>query len=127
MRHPTDVPYPLVDATLAFFSLAVVSPTHGGMLIGAGVIPTLIELIKDTNSSHGGVSQLHISTDLDKQLTHCVQYVARAIGLMDTIIYTNPNVFGLFCNAGGLEVLNSRITVRPSEPYYALDLPTDRY
>lgn len=52
----TDVPYPLVDATLAFFSLAIVSPTHGSMLIGAGIIPTLIELIKDTNPAHGGVS-----------------------------------------------------------------------
>jgi hypothetical protein len=53
-----DVPHLLVDATLSFVSFAASAPHFGNMLIGAGIIPTLIELIKVTIPRRGGVSYL---------------------------------------------------------------------
>ena len=85
-----DVPYPLVDATLAFLAYAVTASGH--MLIGAGLVTALIDLVKITDPKRGG-------------------FVARAIGLLDSVIYANPNAFDIFCNAGGLDVLNGRIIV----------------
>lgn len=59
-----------MDATLSLLSLAVVAPSHGNMLVGAGIIPTLIELIKDTNPKHGGVSHKDKATSRYGGLTY---------------------------------------------------------
>lgn len=40
------------------------------------------------------------------------QYVARGIGLTDSILYGSANAFSIFLNAGGVTVMIDRIKVR---------------
>ncbi len=55
------------------------------------------------------MSQLRVGRKLTGP---AAQYVARAIGLTDSMLYTHQNAFQIFCNAGGLDVVISRISVR---------------
>lgn len=101
-----------MDATLTFISFAASTQTYSHMLVGAGIIPTLVDLIKTTNEDRASVSR--ISSTLDgTQPTDGVwlQYVSRSIGLLDNVIYANPNAFGIFSGANGVDVLNERVSV----------------
>ena len=40
------------------------------------------------------------------------QIVVKSINLLDHVVYSNPNGFTIFRNAGGLEALTDRIQVR---------------
>ncbi|KAJ9092936.1 hypothetical protein QFC21_006648 [Naganishia friedmannii] len=85
-------PHELVDSVLTFVAYLASSSGYGNMLVGAGLVPLIIDLIKVTHHARGG-------------------YVARAIGLIDNMMYTSNNAFNIFCNANGLQTLNRRITV----------------
>lgn len=85
-------PHELVDSILSFVAFLAASSGYGNMLVGAGIIPVIIDLVKVTHPARGG-------------------YVARAMGLIDNMMYTSNNAFNIFCNASGLETLNHRITV----------------
>lgn len=93
-RLATDegAPHELVDSVLSFVAFLATSSGYGNMLVGAGIIPVIIELVKVEHPARGG-------------------YVARAMGLIDNMMYTSNNAFNIFCNASGLETLNHRITV----------------
>ncbi|GHJ84973.1 hypothetical protein NliqN6_1375 [Naganishia liquefaciens] len=85
-------PHELVDSVLSFVAFLATSSGYGNMLVGAGIIPVIIDLVKVEHPARGG-------------------YVARAMGLIDNMMYTSNNAFNIFCNAQGLETLNHRITV----------------
>ncbi|KAJ9117613.1 hypothetical protein QFC22_004463 [Naganishia vaughanmartiniae] len=85
-------PHELVDSVLSFVAYLASSSGYNNMLVGAGLVPLVIDLIKVTHPARGG-------------------YVARAIGLVDNMMYTSNNAFNIFCNASGLQTLNHRITV----------------
>jgi E3 ubiquitin-protein ligase HUWE1 len=85
-------PHELVDSVLSFVAFLAASSGYGNMLVGAGIIPLIIDLIKVEHPARGG-------------------YVARAMGLIDNMMYTSNNAFNIFCNANGLQTLNHRITV----------------
>lgn len=51
-----DVPHALMDATLTFISFAASTQTYSHMLVGAGIIPALVDLIKTTNEDRASVS-----------------------------------------------------------------------
>ncbi|KAJ9104930.1 hypothetical protein QFC19_003725 [Naganishia cerealis] len=85
-------PHELVDSLLTFVAYLASSSGYGNMLVGAGIVPLIIDLVKVTHPARGG-------------------YVARAIGLIDNMMYTSNNAFNIFCNASGLQTLNHRITV----------------
>lgn len=93
-RLGTDqgAPHELVDSVLSFVAFLAASSGYGNMLVGAGIIPLIIDLIKVEHPARGG-------------------YVARAMGLIDNMMYTSNNAFNIFCNANGLQTLNHRITV----------------
>lgn len=91
LQQGKEVASDLVDSVLSFLSFAVTAQTFGTMLVGAGIIGILLEIIKITDPAKGA-------------------YVARAAGLLDSVIYSNTNAFTLFCNVNGLEIFNNRIT-----------------
>jgi hypothetical protein len=85
------------------------------MVVGAGIIPLLIELTKVENPARASV-RFH-SSIFDAKLqypddTWWSQYVARGIGLTDSILYGSANAFSIFLNAGGVTVMIDRIKVR---------------
>ncbi|PWN48958.1 DUF913-domain-containing protein [Violaceomyces palustris] len=82
-----------VDSLLGFVAFVTSTGAGSGMIVGAGLVPILVDLVKVQNPN-----------------TYMVQRtVSRAIGLIDSVIYAYPPAFQLFCGAQGLVVLVDRI------------------
>ncbi len=82
-----------VDSVLSFVAFIASSSVGSHMIVGAGLIPLLVELVK-----------------ISKPDCYMVQRtISRAIGLVDSLTYAVPQAFDLFCNARGLDVVVDRI------------------
>ncbi|GAN06879.1 conserved hypothetical protein [Mucor ambiguus] len=83
-------PQPFLDALFTFVSYLLQTQPGGQMLMSAGIIPTLVQLVGN-----------HQYTQLKN--------VAKVVGLIDTIVNSFATSFSAFCNANGLDTLLNRI------------------
>lgn len=84
------VAHDVVDALFAFLSSINSMPLQGNQLIGAGLIPLLLEMFKTKGDRRG-------------------QYIPRACGLIDSAYFTHPQALQAFNNADGINVYVTRI------------------
>ncbi|PWY99341.1 hypothetical protein BCV70DRAFT_162691 [Testicularia cyperi] len=82
-----------VDSVLSFVAFICSGSLGSHMIVGAGLIPLLIELVRIRNPDRYMVQRT----------------VSRALGLVDSLAFAVPQAFDLFCNARGLDVLVDRI------------------
>ena len=67
-------------------------PSSGNMIVGAGLIPVLIQAIEN-------------------RLPNRLYLVSKTMQLLDNVLYGYTNAFTLFCNARGVDILVDRIEV----------------
>ncbi|CDS01035.1 hypothetical protein, partial [Sporisorium scitamineum] len=82
-----------VDSVVSFIAFVGTSSSASHAIVGAGLIPLLVDLINIPNPDRYMVQRT----------------VSRAIGLIDGLTYAVPQAFDLFCNARGLDVVVDRI------------------
>ncbi|SPO39716.1 related to E3 ubiquitin protein ligase TOM1 [Pseudozyma flocculosa] len=81
------------DALFSFVALIASTGAGSHMIVSAGLVPILVDLIKVRNPN-----------------TYMVQRtVSRALGLLDSVVYSVPHAFDLFVAARGLDALVDRI------------------
>lgn len=83
-------PQPFLDALFTFVSYLLQTQPGGQMLMSAGVIPTLVQIVGNHHYTQ-------------------IKNVAKVVGLLDTIVNSFATSFSAFCNAGGLDTLLNRI------------------
>lgn len=82
-----------VDSIMTVVAYLTTTVSGSNMVIGAGLIPHLVELVR-----------------LSSPDVYLVQRTAsRVVGLLDSVMYSYPPAFDLFCNAQGIEVVVQRI------------------
>ncbi len=82
-----------VDSVLSFVAFIASTSVGSHMIVGAGLIPLLIEIANIPNPHRYMVQRT----------------ITRALGLIDSLAYAVPQAFDLFCNARGLDVVVERI------------------
>ena len=87
-----DVPQGFTEALLGFISFLATHTAGGNMLIGAGIIPLLIQVTKNELSSR-------------------LVVVSKTMTLIDNILYGYPNAFQIFVSSGGIQVMVDRVKV----------------
>ncbi|CDZ98238.1 E3 ubiquitin-protein ligase/Putative upstream regulatory element binding protein [Phaffia rhodozyma] len=85
-----DPPFDLVDSLVSMLTFLVSTPSYSNMIVGAGLVPMLVQLVQNNLLSRAPA-------------------VTKAINLIDHVIYSNSNGFTLFHNAGGLDALINKI------------------
>ncbi|KAF0392672.1 E3 ubiquitin-protein ligase HUWE1 [Gigaspora margarita] len=83
-------PQEYYDALFALISYIITTQTGGTMVISAGIVPTLLQLLNNKNS-------------------HQLKNVTKAVGILDSLVYGFNTSFTSFCNANGVRVLVDRI------------------
>ena len=91
-----EVPQLFIDALLSFVIYIASHAAGGNMLVGAGLIPLLIQLIEN-------------------KLPQRLNVVSKAMQLFDNALYGYANAFQVFCHSHGVEALTDRIQVRTLE------------
>lgn len=92
-------PHNFVEALLSFVTFIASHASGGNMIVGAGLIPLLIQI-------------------LENRLPTRLQVVSKTMQLIDNVLYSFANAFTLFCNSHGVEALVDRIEV--STPLYPM-------
>ncbi|CAD6899036.1 unnamed protein product [Tilletia controversa] len=84
-----------VDSVFGFtaFLSSIPAPTGSGMAMSSAVLPLLIKLVATP----------------DPEMYMVQRTITRAVGLIDSIISTQPNAYATYTNAHGVETLVSRI------------------
>lgn len=88
----STLPNSFVEALISFVTFIASHASGGNMIVGAGLIPLLIQLIENKVSSR-------------------LSIVSKAMQLVDNVVYGFPNAFQLFCNARGIDAVVQRIEV----------------
>jgi len=88
----SQLPNSFVEALLAFITYITQHAGGGNMVVGAGLVPLLVQIIEN-------------------RLAQRLQMVSKAMQLVDNIVYGYSNAFQLFSNARGVTVLVDRIQV----------------
>ncbi|OCH84897.1 hypothetical protein OBBRIDRAFT_891524 [Obba rivulosa] len=86
----STLPQSFVEALLSFLTFLSAHASGGNMVVGAGLIPLLIQIIEN-------------------RLPNRLYVVSKTMQLIDNVLYGFTNSFQLFCNARGVEVLVDRI------------------
>lgn len=94
-RPDSRLPHSFVDAMLTFVTLLASHQIGGNMVVGAGLIPLLVQLV-------------------DNKLPERLQIVPKTTQLLDNILYSLNNALQLFIGARGVETLVDRIEVMSS-------------
>ena len=93
VAQPTStLPQAFVEALFSFITFLATHSTGGNMIVGAGLIPVLIQAIEN-------------------RLPNRLYLVSKTMQLLDNVLYGYTNAFTLFCNARGVEILVDRIEV----------------
>lgn len=87
------IPQPFVEALLSFVTYIATHASGGNMVVSAGLIPLLIQII-------------------EARLPNRLYAISKTMQLLDNVLYGYTNAFQLFCNAHGVEALVGRIEVR---------------
>ncbi|KAI8340111.1 hypothetical protein BC941DRAFT_468384 [Chlamydoabsidia padenii] len=90
--HPGSEGFPddFLEALFTLLLFVLETQPGGQMLMTAGIIPTLLNIVDNQDSIH-------------------LKNVTKVIGLLDTIVATLTTSFSAFCNANGLDILLNRI------------------
>jgi E3 ubiquitin-protein ligase HUWE1 len=94
----STIPHSFVEALLSFITFIASHASGGNMVVGAGLIPLLVQL-------------------LENRLSHRLPVISKAMQLVDNILYGYTTGFSIFCAARGVDVLVDRIEVSPSQFY----------
>lgn len=86
------IPATFVDALLSFVTFIAANAAGGNMVVSAGLVPLLIQLIENP-------------------LPNRLPVVSKAIVVIDNILYGYTNAFQLFVNARGVDITVDRIKV----------------
>lgn len=89
----STLPHSFAEALLSFVTFVASHAAGGNMVVGAGLVPLLIQVIEN-------------------RLPHRLPVVSKTMQLVDNVLYSFTNAFQLFCTARGVEVLVDRIEVR---------------
>ncbi|KAJ3790759.1 hypothetical protein GGU10DRAFT_281593 [Lentinula aff. detonsa] len=84
------IPHSFVEALLSFVTFIASHASGGNMIVGAGLIPLLIQI-------------------LENRLPTRLQVVSKTMQLIDNVLYSFANAFTVFCNSHGVEALVDRI------------------
>jgi E3 ubiquitin-protein ligase HUWE1 len=87
------LPHSFAEALLSFVTFIASHASGGNMVVGAGLIPLLIQVIEN-------------------RLPHRLPLVSKTMQLVDNVLYSFTNAFQLFCASRGVDVLVDRIEVR---------------
>ncbi|GLB37041.1 putative protein with domain of Unknown Function (DUF913) [Lyophyllum shimeji] len=86
----STLPQSFIDALLSFVSFISSHSSGGNMIVGAGLIPLLIQAI-------------------DNKLPNRLPVLSKTMQLVDNILYGFTNAFNIFCSSRGVEALVNRI------------------
>lgn len=86
----STIPHSFVEALLALVTFLASHAAGGNMVVAAGLIPLLIQII-------------------DNRLPQRLMMVSKTMQLVDNVLYGFTNAFQLFCNNHGVETLVDRI------------------
>ncbi|KAG0010498.1 hypothetical protein BGZ80_001435, partial [Entomortierella chlamydospora] len=92
-----------LDAMFAFISFIISSQTGGNMVISAGIVPVLLQLLANKHPTQ-------------------LKNVTRSVTILDSLNYGYTTAFMSFCSSGGLNSLVARIK---EEVDYSLSLVKD--
>lgn len=97
VAHPDcTLPHAFADALISFVTYLASHAQGGGMIVGAGLVPLLIQVI-------------------DNRLPQRLPMVSKAMQLVDNVLYSFTNAFTLFCAGKGVDVLVDRIAFEIDE------------
>lgn len=88
----SNIPQPFVEGLLSFVTYIATHASGGNMVVSAGLIPLLIQVI-------------------EVRLPSRLYAISKTMQLLDNVLYGYTNAFQLFCNGRGVEVLVERIQV----------------
>ncbi|KAJ6586954.1 hypothetical protein DFH09DRAFT_1359428 [Mycena vulgaris] len=97
----STLPHSFAEALLSFVTFIASHASGGNMVVGAGLIPLLIQVIEN-------------------KLPHRLPLVSKTMQLVDNVLYSFTNAFQLFCTSRGVDVLVDRIE-------YEIDLDLKEY
>ncbi|CAG8444226.1 3604_t:CDS:10 [Ambispora leptoticha] len=83
-------PQEYLDALFALISCIISTQTGGTMVISAGIVPTLLQLLRNKKNGQ------------EKNVT-------KAVVILDSLVYGFTTSFNTFCNANGVNILVDRI------------------
>ncbi|CAG8441327.1 3125_t:CDS:10 [Ambispora gerdemannii] len=83
-------PQEYLDALFALISCIISTQTGGTMVISAGIVPTLLQLLHNKKNGQ------------EKNVT-------KAVVILDSLVYGFTTSFNTFCNANGVNILVDRI------------------
>ncbi|KAJ7218040.1 hypothetical protein GGX14DRAFT_495423 [Mycena pura] len=86
----STLPHSFAEALLSFVTFIASHASGGNMVVGAGLIPLLIQFIEN-------------------RLPHRLPLVSKTMQLVDNVLYSFTNAFQLFCSSHGVEALVDRI------------------
>lgn len=86
------LPHAFVEALLSFITYIASHASGGNMIVGAGLIPLLIQAIENRSPFR-------------------LLVVSKTMQLVDNVLYSFTNAFSLFCASRGVDVLVERIEV----------------
>lgn len=89
----SSIPQSFIEALLQFVTLIATHTTGVNMVVGAGLIPLLIQLVEN-------------------RLSNRLPVVSKTLQLIDSVLYSFQNGFSLFVAARGVSILVDRIEVR---------------
>jgi len=84
------LPHAFVEALLSFITYLASHASGGNMVVSAGLIPLLIQIIENKTPTRLSV-------------------LSKAMQLVDNVLYSFTNAFSLFCTSRGVDVLVERI------------------
>lgn len=87
-----NIPQQFVEGLLAFMTFIATHSSGGNMVVGAGLVPLLIQVIENRHPN-----RLYV--------------VSKTMQLVDNVLYGFTNAFQLFCNVHGVDALVGRIEV----------------
>ena len=91
-KAESTLQHSFVEALLSFLTFIASHAAGGNMVVGAGLVPLLIQIIEN-------------------RLPQRLPVVSKTMQLVDNVLYSFANAFQLFCAARGVEVLVERIEV----------------
>ncbi|KIM40119.1 hypothetical protein M413DRAFT_446273 [Hebeloma cylindrosporum] len=86
----SKLPHAFVEALLSFITYIASHASGGNMVVGAGLIPLLIQL-------------------MENRLPLRLSAVSKTMQLVDNVLYSFANAFSLFCSSRGVDALVERI------------------
>lgn len=88
----STLPQSFIDALLSFVTFLASHASGGNMVVGAGLIPLLIQMI-------------------DIKLPNRLSVLSKTMQLVDNILYGFTNAFNMFCTSHGVESIVNRVEV----------------